>query len=150
MPKNVRQPRTMYLVWRASEAISNLADRQRGMGGLALSKYVVLSFVRDRGNLTSADIARRLGHTPQSTNETISSLEQAGLLKKQTSPLNRKSKFLSITNLGLEALEETETQMDQIERQAFIGLGESGLVSLREALQKVIDASKQAITGLPE
>jgi DNA-binding MarR family transcriptional regulator len=144
MPETKRQPRTMYLVWRASEAISNLAERHRGDGVLALSKYVVLTFLRDRDDLTGADVARRMSYSPQSANETISSLEKAGLLTKQTRPSNRKAKFLVITELGLDALDQTERAMDLVEQEAFGNLGETGLPALRAALLNIIETTRAA------
>ena len=132
----------MYLVWRASEAIRGLADRQREDGSLTLAKYVVLTFVRDRQDLTSADVARLVGNTPQSTYETIASLEKAGLLERRSSPTNRKSKFLHITEPGLQALEQTEIAMDLVESQAFKGLGAKDLSAFRAALKDIIEAAR--------
>ncbi|MEQ6333945.1 MarR family transcriptional regulator [Sphingobium sp. MK2] len=150
MPETIRQPRTMYLIWRVSEAILNLTERQRQEGVLSLSKYVVLSFLRDRDDLTSADVARRMGHTPQSTNETITSLEQAGLLEKRTRPSNRKAKFLSITPLGVDMLNLTETAMDRVEQQAFACLDDTGLAEFRATLQDVIKASKETLAHISD
>jgi DNA-binding MarR family transcriptional regulator len=131
----------MYLIWRASEAIRSLADRQRDEDYLPLAKYVVLSFVRDRTDMTSADLARIIGNSPQSTNETITGLEKAGLIERSTSPANRKSKFVTITPRGLQALAQTETAMDLVEQKAFQGLDAKELSALRAALRRVILAA---------
>jgi DNA-binding MarR family transcriptional regulator len=131
----------MYLIWRASEAIRSLADRQRDEDYLPLAKYVVLSFVRDRTDMTSADLARIIGNSPQTTNETITGLEKAGLIERSTSPANRKSKFVTITPRGLQALAQTETAMDLVEQKAFQGLDAKELSALRAALRRVILAA---------
>jgi DNA-binding MarR family transcriptional regulator len=132
----------MYFVWRAADAIRTLADRQRGDGSLPLAKYVVLTFVRDRTDMTSADLARIIGNSPQTTNETITSLEKAGLIERRTNTTNRKSKFVTITERGIHALAQTEKAMDQIEQQAFAALDANELSALRSALKSIIDSAR--------
>jgi DNA-binding MarR family transcriptional regulator len=131
----------MYLIWRASEAIRGLADRQRNERSLPLAKYVVLTFVRDRSDMTSADLARIIGNSPQTINEVISSLERSGLIERRTSAANRKSKFVAITDSGLQALAQTEQTMDLVEEQAFRSMSKDDLDTFRNLLRGILEAA---------
>ncbi len=138
------EPRTMYLVWRASEALRAIAEREKMEGVLSLPKYVVLSFIRNGREFTAADIAKKIGVSPQSLNETISALEKSGYLVKYFKESNKKSKFLKITQDGVIALNDADAFMDKIESVAFEGFSPRHIEQMRDFMLKINTACRIA------
>jgi DNA-binding MarR family transcriptional regulator len=137
MPSSSAHARTIYLIWKANGALRALID-QFGRGrGVTLSKYTILWLLRGRDPLSSADVARRLGISPQSTNEVVSTLEAAGYIQKQQVGNNRKALRLILTPAGLAQLEDAESVIDAAEADIFEGFTPVEIDIFRRVLTQV-------------
>lgn len=140
-----RSPRTIYLIWRASAKIMNLIDNPASGTGLSLLKYVVLSFVKGRQGMTSADLARRIGVSPQSMNQTVTAMENAGLLRKGREKTNLKSRPLELTEDGLAILDRADEAIDDIEKTVLGDLSGDELVQFRTWIGDIIASSRKQL-----
>lgn len=140
-----RSPRTIYLIWRASAKIMNLIDNPASGTGLSLLKYVVLSFVKGRQGMTSADLARRIGVSPQSMNQTVTAMENAGLLRKGREKTNLKSRPLELTEDGLTILDRADEAIDDIEKTVLGDLSGDELAQFRTWIGDIIASSRKQL-----
>ena len=137
-------PRTIYLMWKAHTSIRILIDHFGRGGGVTLAQYTVLSLLHGRDNLSSADVARRLGVSPQSINETIASLTAAGFVEKRQVGANRKVLRLRLTPAGCAHLRQAERAIDIAEADMFEGFSATQIDSLRRMLSQLL-AKAQAV-----
>lgn len=130
-------PRTVYLLKAAELAVRIVADPELQKFGLTMAQYMILSLVSARGNLSSADLARRLSVTPQSINEFVVRLEKQSLISRQEDSSNRRILRLSITTQGREMLARCDQVVDAVERRLLAGHGQAELNALRGMLSTI-------------
>lgn len=131
-------PRTIYLMWKASGAVRTLIDQFGEGRGVTLGKYTLLSLLKGRDMLSSAEAARRLGVSPQTANEMVSTLEAAGLIEKRQVGDNRKVLRLRLTAEGEAQLEAAERVVDAAEADMFEGFEPAQIDSFRRILTQVL------------
>lgn len=133
--------RTIYLLSRAHYAIRRKIDARLAAHGVTAVTYTVMSMVRGKKPLSSAEIARRYCVTPQAMNEIVLSLERNGWVSKEPNPENRRVRFVSLTAKGRELLERCDAIVDRIEAEVFADLDRAGVDLLRNALHSVMAAA---------
>lgn len=84
--------------------------------GLTPAQYACLSLVRAPLSQTSADLARRLGISAQSSGETVAALNRMGLVTRAQKPGDSKRKYLALTAAGQDRLAEADRLVDRAER----------------------------------
>lgn len=139
-------PRTIYLLSRLHYALRKRIDSSLAANRLTAVKYTVLSMLRGRKLLSSAEIARRYCVTPQSMNEIICSLERGGLVAKEENPENKRILLVSLTEAGRDLLGRCDAIVDRIETEVLGGLEAADIDSFRGMLQTVMTAAM----GQPE
>jgi DNA-binding MarR family transcriptional regulator len=89
-------------------AIARLARqmRQQNVGDLTLSQWSALVTVELHGRLRIGDIADREGVSAPTATRLVASLEERGLLQRETDESDRRSSHVSITADGRRQLEE--------------------------------------------
>lgn len=80
--------------------------RQQNVGELTLSQWSALVTVEQHGRLRIGDIADREGVSAPTATRLVASLEERGLLRRETDESDRRSSHVSITEVGLQQLEE--------------------------------------------
>ncbi len=134
-------PRTIYLLSRLHYALRKKIDNRLAANKLTAVKYTVMSMLRGRRSLSSAEIARRYCVTPQSMNETICALERSDCVTKEENPENKRILLVSLTPTGHDMLERCDKIIDQIERELFAEIGQADVERFRSTLQTVMAAA---------
>lgn len=101
-------------------------------------QYMLLSFSRRNGELSSAELARRFAITPQSMNEAISTLQRKRLLSRKESAEHRRIQRISLTAEGRKLLQQCDRKIDAMEQKLFAALSQDEMETLRATLRKFI------------
>lgn len=133
-------PRTFYLVMRLHQLIAECLEETLVPLGLTASQYTVLSIVGRRAPITSAELARRLRISAQSTGESVKALEAKKLIERHGIEENKRVLVLKLTAQGHRSLTRANKLVAEAEQDFFGGLSaaerrdlEATIVKLREA-----------------
>jgi len=139
-----KSTRTSYLL-RQAQLLSyvGIADCLREYR-ITPMQYMLLSFSRRHGNLSSAELARRFAVTPQSMNEAISALRRKRLLSRKESAEHRRIQRISLTSEGRNLLQKCDRKIDALEQELFAALSRDELDALRAILRKFIGSVRGA------
>ena len=137
--------RTIYLVRQLQLAIYARLEEVLRAHQLTPIQYTVLSILRARQGLSSADLARRFSVTPQSMNELVAVLERKGLILRQEAPENRRVLRGSLTAEGKRLLARCDRLVDGLEAEFFADLGRGELAALRQVLTKLLAAARRRV-----
>lgn len=129
--------RTIYLLKSAELAVRAAAEPLLRDFDLTMAQYTALSLISARENLSSADLARRLSVTPQSINEIIIRLEQAGLVGRVEDHGNRRILRLSVTDMGRDMLRRCDAVIDALEHRLLVGLTPQEVERFRQILDAI-------------
>jgi len=140
-----RKTRTSYLMRRAQLFVyANLSECLR-KHKLTPMQYMLLSLSRRRGQMSSADLARRFMVTPQSVNELIATLQRKRLIARTRSSENRRVLRISVTPDGSRLLRTCDREVDAMEKGLFGCLKPPALKALRNALATLVAASENPL-----
>lgn len=81
--------------------------RQQVVGDLTLSQWSALFTVEQHGPIRIGDVADREGVSAATATRLVASLEDLGLLARQTDTADRRSSYVSITDSGRERLDSS-------------------------------------------
>ena len=105
---------------------------------LTPGQYTTLSVVK-AGPISSADLARRVGITPQSMSEVIGGLERKGLARRALRDDNRRIDDIALTAEGKIVLQQAEDRVDLVEAKLFRTLSAQDLATLHQTLQQILN-----------
>lgn len=131
--------RTLYLLSRAHYAVRGRIDQVLSSTGLTGVQYTILSLLKGRAQLSSAEIARHYHVKPQSMNEVIFALERADLIRRTPDPRNRRTLRIELTDSGQKTLRACDRLVDELEREIFAGLGAAEMEAFRTTLKHMLD-----------
>ena len=109
--------------------------------GLDIRQYTTLSFIATGPSRAQHDIAAVLRLDPSQAVKLTKALEADGLLTRDTSPHDRRSKILTITDTGQQLYEQATTLVQQVQ--------ESLTAALSRRDQKALDALLHKILPIP-
>jgi DNA-binding MarR family transcriptional regulator len=135
-----RPARTSYLI-RQAQLITfvHVTDCLREYR-ITPMQYMLLSFSRRNGELSSAELARRFAIAPQSMNEAISTLQRKRLLSRKEAAEHRRIQRISLTTEGSKLLKKCDRKIDAMEHKLFGALSQGEIQALRTTLRKFIDS----------
>jgi DNA-binding MarR family transcriptional regulator len=135
--------RTVYLIKRIETEVTVEMNKILTDFGITLSQFIVLNFVNDNhSDLSSAQLSRRFKMTPQSMNETVSTLLKKDLIVKKADKGNRRILRISLTEKGVDVLNACNSAIDEVEQNLFSSISSSELATLRLLVGKVINSTK--------
>ena len=79
--------------------------RQQTVGDLTLSQWSALVTVEMHGPMRIGDLAEREGVSAPTATRLVASLEERGLLSRETDSTDRRSSYVSVTAAGVEQLD---------------------------------------------
>jgi DNA-binding MarR family transcriptional regulator len=123
-------------VFRLNGAALEAGNRLAAPAGLTSARWQVLGVV-DHGPAPASNVARTMGLTRQSVQQTADVLELEGFIEYADNPHHRKAKLIVITPAGREALRKVEAR--QIEWANRIG---AALVFAQ--MQQAVEVLRQA------
>lgn len=121
------------VLWKAYDAVRAYAMADLSSLEMCMSDFAILEVLLHKGRLPLTEIASRVGLTPGSTTTAIDRLEERGLVARELSQLDRRSRTVSLTKPGRKlirpafekharALEALAQPLTGKERQALITL----------------------------
>jgi DNA-binding MarR family transcriptional regulator len=140
-----QQARLSYLVRQIQLATYQQLDQVLRAFGLTPTQYTVLAILNRRGeNLSSAELARRLGVTPQSANAIVWTLDAQQLVRRTDAGDNRRVRGLQLTPKGRALLARCDAEVDRFEQAFFGELTAPEQETLRGLLVRVIVADRRS------
>ena len=135
--------RTVYLIKRIETEVTLRMQKTLTEYGMTVAQFVILNFVNDNPNdLSSAQLSRRFKMTPQSMNETVTSLQRKEMLVKNTDSENKRILRISLTEKGLDILKSCNEAINDLEANFFEIFTENELSTFRNLIGKVLENSR--------
>ena len=119
-----------------------LDDELRQSVGMPLSTYeTLIRLGRSPGRrLRQVELSRQLSLTTGGVTRLIDRLEAAGLVRRTSSPDDRRASYAQITDAGLDAIRRaTEVHLDSLQRHLVDPFGPDGLDALTAPLRRLRD-----------
>jgi DNA-binding MarR family transcriptional regulator len=133
-------PWLSYLVKRVELAQRAGLEAALRSSGVTLPQYTALSILGRRGELSSAQLARRHYVTPQAMNQLVTVLERDGLIERSPDPANRRILRARLTPRGRKVLRQCNKSVGAVEQRMLAGLSERQVRDLRTVLERLLDA----------
>ncbi len=124
----------IYLLARIFYAMRQRSEDALGPNNLTPMQFTILASLKQWRGLSSAELSRRFGVTPQTMGEMIGNLERRALIVRVQDPSNRRALRLSLTPPGERMLEVCEAAMQTVEAQMFEHMSGRDLEALRQRL----------------
>jgi DNA-binding MarR family transcriptional regulator len=138
-------PRVSYLVFRLERHIRARLDETLARYGLSTTEYMVLTELRLRDGLSSAQLARIAFVTPQAMNLVILGLEQRRLIRREPNPVHRRVLAASLTPAARTVLQRCDRAVDRLEEAMLVDLD----AAARRELPAALGACTHALHQLP-
>jgi len=125
--------------WQASR-VATLGARLTGarMPLEARSDFAVLAALDEYGELSQADLGRRLGLDRNNVNGIVTRLERDGRIERGADPADRRRNIVAITEAGLTHLGRLQTLATEVQDELLAALGAPDRERLRALLEKVL------------
>ena len=124
----------VYLLARIFYAMRQKSEDALRPHNLTPMQFTILSSLRRWHGLSSAELSRRFGVTPQTMGEMIGNLERRALVVRVQDPSNRRALRLSLTAPGERMLDACETAMQSVEAHMFEDMSTRDLDALRQRM----------------
>jgi DNA-binding MarR family transcriptional regulator len=135
--------RTVYLIKRIETEVTLRMNKALSEFGITLSQFIVLNFVNDnQEDFSSAQLSRRFKMTPQSMNETVSTLQRKEMVLKNVDNENKRILRISLTEKGLTTLNACNLAINDVEQKLFEALNINELDSFRSLVGKILSSTK--------
>lgn len=142
------RPRPLFLINRVRSAmLGRLADAYRTVR-ITPAVGEVLNAVALEGDASASDISRRLGITPQSTKQSIHTLEALGYIERSQSVRDERVMHVHITDDGVKALRVCLAALDRMYDDVFRTLKPRERETLTTLLIKVVRSAHPEVVDL--
>ena len=121
----------IYLLARIFYAMRQKSEDALRPHNLTPMQFTILSSLKRWDGLSSAELSRRFGVTPQTMGEMVGNLERRSLIARVQDPANRRALRLSLTAPGDRLLGVCEAAMQGVEVQMFEQMSSRDLEALR-------------------
>ncbi len=118
--------------WRRSLAAA-LERRKAPPIGAAADLLVHLSL----SGISQSLLAERVGLTKQAVQQSLDQLEKLALIRREPDPVDKRAKYVILTDAGLYALEARRDAEKEVEKLLRDSLGKKGVKHLRKSLRKL-------------
>lgn len=116
------RPRLIYLMNHVNMLVRKMLDERLAPHDLNGLQYTILTLVRDREGISSAELARWFFVTPQTMNESVTALERRGLIERRESATNRRVLGTRVTHKAIGLLRTCDRIADEVEDEVFASL----------------------------
>ncbi|GAA5166271.1 MULTISPECIES: MarR family winged helix-turn-helix transcriptional regulator [Amycolatopsis] len=135
MSRSELPPRTAYLVKQLELAMRSRLDAAVRPHGLTTIQYTALAELRRHPGLSSAQLARRAFVSAQTMQELVARLEHQGLVRRRPAEHNKRVLRTSLTAEGERILAESDSAIDEIERDMLADLEPAQVTEFRATLR---------------
>ena len=135
----VSAPDLSYAIIRAARAHRQLASELLGTLGVHPGQEMVLTMLWSRDGRTATELAAGSCVEPGTMSRTLSSLERAGLVTRETSATDRRAVTVTLTRKGRELQPKVEAAWRELCRRTSAGLSPADRQQLMRLLSRVSD-----------
>jgi DNA-binding MarR family transcriptional regulator len=112
--------------------------------GLTLPQYVALAELAQQPGLTGAELARACLVSPQAMMVVLKAMDEQGLVERMQHPRHQTVLEIHLTSVGREALSAARERAEPVEQRIHAALSDRELKTLRELLQRCMEAIEAA------
>lgn len=105
---------------------------------VSVTQYTLMSVLDHRPGLSNAQLARRSYITAQAMHQLVNSLEERGIIERNSSPDHGRIQMTQLTAHGRSLLEECDSAVADVESDLFGPLGPGEESQLRRILENAI------------
>jgi len=128
---------------RLVRAIAQLEEEATAGAGLARAQAHALLAVAAMGRPAMTMVARELGLAPSTVTRALDPLVQGGLLKRESSPDDRRVVVVALTAAGRQMVERVEMALDQAYARVTAGAGPGSRKRFAAAVREIAGAIEQ-------
>jgi DNA-binding MarR family transcriptional regulator len=121
----------VYLLARIFYAMRQKSEDALRPQNVTPMQFTILSALKRWDGMSSAELSRRFGVTPQTMGEMIGNLERRALIARVQDPSNRRALRLSLTPSGETLFGTCEAAMQAVEAEMFEQMSSRDLEALR-------------------
>ena len=136
-PRISRVPRVAYLVKWVERGLRLRLDEALAPCKVSTPEYTALSILRGRDGLSSAQLARRVGVTPQAMNQIVIGLERRVFIRRRAGTQGRMM-GTCLTVKGVKLLDQCDRATLPVEERLLSGLSATEVAALRRALSSCV------------
>lgn len=129
----------IYLVKQIEMGVRRPFDELIAEHDISTAGYTALTVLLSRPGITSSELARRSFVRAQTMAETIATLTDAGLVRREKDPGHGRQILLFLTDAGVERVEALAPAVSQLETLMLGGLEDAAQPELIRALRTVRD-----------
>lgn len=129
-------PLTLYLVKQLEMVVRALMDDALRPHGLTTLQYTALTVLAGRGELSSAQLARRSFVTPQTMHEMVQWLERRDLVQRRRDENNRRVLLIRLTPQGHETVSTCAPIIRSFEQHVLESMNAGERMVFRECLSR--------------
>lgn len=134
--------RLLSYIRTADQAATQAKEQVLRDHGITPAQHAVLAILSDHDAITSAELARLAGVTPQTMNSTVSRLESRGLLVRKPHPTHRTLIELSLTAPGSDLFHRADAASAELDAVFSSGLSAEERATLVDLLTRVTDTAR--------
>jgi DNA-binding MarR family transcriptional regulator len=135
----VAEPRLSYVIGRLDHAVRRHLSERLDELGVTIPEYTALSVLRRGGELSNAQLSRRVLVTPQSAIKVVSALERKGLIERQPDPDHGRILRARITKKGGAVLDACDRAADEMEAEMLEDMSAKEREQLSRALKSCLN-----------
>ncbi|MFJ2605861.1 MarR family winged helix-turn-helix transcriptional regulator [Streptomyces sp. NPDC091279] len=141
--------RTGYVAWQIGQIMASRVERTLRPFHLTLAQHSALAQAIREPGVSGATAARRAAITPQSMGTAVNGLVERGLLERRTTPGDRRTHRLHITESGLRLATEAGEAVDAAHADAFQVLTPAEQEQAHALLLKLLASLNPAAVSTP-
>ena len=130
---------SVYLFARIFYEMRSRTEEALKPHGLTPIQSTILSALDRRPGLSSAELSRRFGVTPQTMGEMVANLDRRSLVIRTQDPGNRRALRLNLTSEGRRTVELCNDAMLAVEKDMFSGFTPKEVAELNRQLGRMHD-----------
>lgn len=117
--------------------IRKLMQKYQPIMAIPKSEFVMLKFISDETEVKVSDISVKLQISNAAVSQVISSLEGKQLVKRKMSSVDRRIVFVSLTEKGVNVIDESKVIMNKFMEKVVKNLGEHDSKELIRIINKL-------------
>ena len=129
---------------KASRAVTRFYDRALEPTGLRITQFSILAALRVTGPISINELADVLVMDRTTLSRNVDLLEEQGLTSRRPSSVDARVREVELTERGGRELDGAYPRWVEAQRTVEEALGEEALGKLREALDRAVEATRDA------
>jgi DNA-binding MarR family transcriptional regulator len=134
---------TLYLLKRAELAVRSCCEVALAEFDLTPTQFLLMYHLRDRHEVSAAELAREIGVRPQSIIEIIAPLERKRLVKRAASPAHRRILHTWLTPAGEQLFANALQVAARIEAELLADVSTARIAPFQDTLGKLWERAEQ-------